>query len=46
VAPVEVFEHKSFPGGFANPNVIVRDRDGGATGMSDAMQPWAAALAA
>jgi gamma-glutamyltranspeptidase/glutathione hydrolase len=45
VAPVDAIEHKSVPAGFANPNVIVRNADGSATGMSDAMAPWAAALA-
>ncbi|HEX3348666.1 MAG TPA: gamma-glutamyltransferase [Acetobacteraceae bacterium] len=46
VADVELIEHKTFPGGFANPNAIVRNPDGTQTGMSDAMSPWAAAVAA
>ncbi|MBV9812664.1 MAG: gamma-glutamyltransferase, partial [Acetobacteraceae bacterium] len=46
VLDLEVIQHRTFPGGFANPNVIRRNGDGSATGMSDATSPWAAALAA
>jgi len=43
--PVEVVEHAVLPVNFACPNVILRD-GGAATGVSDAMSPWSAALAA
>lgn len=40
-----VVEHAVLPVNFACPNVIMRDADGFATGISDAMSPWSAALA-
>jgi gamma-glutamyltranspeptidase/glutathione hydrolase len=43
--PVELVPHRTFPGNYANPNVILRNADGTRTGMSDVMSPWSAALA-
>lgn len=41
----EVVEHSVMPINFACPNVIVRDADGTARGISDAVSPWSAAVA-
>jgi gamma-glutamyltranspeptidase/glutathione hydrolase len=39
-------EHTASPGNFACPNIIIRQSDGMCHGISDAMSPWSAALAA
>lgn len=44
--PVEVVEHAVMPLNFACPNLIRRGPDGMAEGISDAMSPWSAAVAA
>ena len=44
--PVEVVEHAVLPVNFACPNFIARGADGTATGITDVMSPWSAALAA
>jgi gamma-glutamyltranspeptidase/glutathione hydrolase len=44
--PTLVVEHTASPGNFACPNVIIRRPDGTCHGISDAMSPWSAALAA
>ncbi|MFH5926158.1 gamma-glutamyltransferase [Roseomonas xinghualingensis] len=43
--PLELVEHAVLPVNFACPNFIARD-GGEATGISDVMSPWSAALAA
>ncbi len=43
--PMTLVEHAVMPVNFACPNVIRREADGTATGISDAMSPWSAALA-
>ncbi|WP_376089183.1 gamma-glutamyltransferase [Roseomonas sp. CCTCC AB2023176] len=43
--PVEVVEHATLPVNFACPNLIRRDGDA-CTGITDAMSPWSAAIAA
>jgi gamma-glutamyltranspeptidase / glutathione hydrolase len=45
-APVEVVEHGVMPLNFACPNLIRRGPDGEMVGISDAMSPWSAAVAA
>jgi gamma-glutamyltranspeptidase/glutathione hydrolase len=45
LGPLEVVEHGVLPVNFACPNLIQR-RGGEAVGISDAMSPWSAALAA
>ncbi len=44
-APVERVTHRTFPGNFANPNLIRQNADGTRTGISDAMSPWSMAVA-
>jgi gamma-glutamyltranspeptidase/glutathione hydrolase len=46
VGPVEVVEHGVLPVNFACPNLIATAADGGRVGVSDAMSPWSAAIAA
>ncbi|MBB5695604.1 gamma-glutamyltransferase [Muricoccus pecuniae] len=43
---LEVVEHAVLPVNFACPNFIARNGDGTATGITDVMSPWSAALAA
>jgi len=43
--PVQLVEHATAPGNFANPNLVVAGADGLRTGMSDAASPWSAAVA-
>ncbi|HEY8611606.1 MAG TPA: gamma-glutamyltransferase [Roseomonas sp.] len=43
---LEVVEHAVLPVNFACPNFIARDGGGMATGITDVMSPWSAALAA
>ncbi|MBP0445210.1 gamma-glutamyltransferase [Roseomonas sp. SSH11] len=43
---LEVVEHAVLPVNFACPNFIARDGEGVATGITDVMSPWSAALAA
>jgi gamma-glutamyltranspeptidase/glutathione hydrolase len=46
-APLTEVEHATLPINFACPNLIRRDPDGGGlVGMSDAVSPWSAAVAA
>ena len=44
-APVTRVMHRTFPGNFANPNLILMRPDGTRTGISDAMSPWSMAVA-
>jgi gamma-glutamyltranspeptidase/glutathione hydrolase len=41
----EVVEHSVVPINFACPNVIVQNRDGTRSGISDVVSPWSAAVA-
>ncbi|MBP0493093.1 gamma-glutamyltransferase [Pararoseomonas indoligenes] len=43
---LEVVEHAVLPVNFACPNFIARDANGAATGITDVLSPWSAALAA
>ncbi len=43
---LEVVEHAVVPVNFACPNLIQRRADGGLVGISDALSPWSAAVAA
>jgi gamma-glutamyltranspeptidase/glutathione hydrolase len=43
--PLAVVEQTAVPVNFACPNVILRGPDGVATGISDFMSPWSAAVA-
>ena len=43
--PVDVVRRYVMPANFANPNLVVRGRDGVATGIADDRSPWSAALA-
>jgi gamma-glutamyltranspeptidase/glutathione hydrolase len=45
-APLTVVEHAAMPINFACPNLIRRDAEGQAVGISDAASPWSAAVAA
>ena len=45
-APVTLVEHAAMPINFACPNLIRRDAEGDAVGISDAASPWSAAVAA
>jgi len=42
---VDVVRRYVMPANFANPNLVVRGRDGVATGIADDRSPWSAALA-
>jgi gamma-glutamyltranspeptidase/glutathione hydrolase len=42
---VEVVEHGVMPINFACPNMIISEKNGNRTGISDAASPWSAALA-
>jgi gamma-glutamyltranspeptidase/glutathione hydrolase len=41
----DLVEHTVLPVNFACPNLILRDADGGVTGISDVMSPWSGAVA-
>ena len=44
-SPVDVVRRYVGPTNFANPNMIVRNADGSATGVADNRSPWSVALA-